>query len=378
MIFTKYSFVMGILWFFCAAILGSCLLLREKGRTCSIIAFIFVFGVVRMILPADIFQCRVIQDWHVYPQIQKLWRLTPFPGVAVWETIIWVWAAGTAVFLCWQVFQFWRLFRARRQAISVPESSLIMEVCQKAACIMGYRGDIHLVVSAQCQEPALFGFWTPWIFLSEEAAALPTDELQGVLCHEISHFQHRDLWYKTGLLTLRCLLWWNPAAHLLARSGEQLLELQCDCRVCQRLTTVEQMCYLNAIIKMLKLGSRKLSKIPMGCGGQASRKFLAQRFHLALYPCRKQPRRRTIIAAVLIFALFLASYTFTIQPASRPTQDDLEYSNIISGPAVTSFIFHETDGTYSLIIDGIMRDILTAAEVEAEPYCTYQIIETGG
>ncbi len=156
------------------------------------------------------------------------------------------------------------------------------------------------------------------------------------------------------------------------------MELECDRLVCQHLSSTEQLSYLNAIKKMIQPGSPNGDKIPMGFVGRTSKKMLLQRFRVALHPQRALSRKALILIAILCVLAFLASYCFILQPASHPTSEDLGNSQVIPGPAETSFILHESDGTYSLFIDGIMRDILTAAEIMTEPYCTYEIVEIGG
>lgn len=153
---------------------------------------------------------------------------------------------------------------------------------------------------------------------------------------------------------------------------------ECDRLVCQHLSSTEQLSYLNAIKKMIQPGSPNGDKIPMGFVGRTSKKMLLQRFRVALHPQRALSRKALILIAILCVLAFLASYCFILQPASHPTSEDLGNSQVIPGPAETSFILHESDGTYSLFIDGIMRDILTAAEIMTEPYCTYEIVEIGG
>lgn len=129
-----------------------------------------------------------------------------------------------------------------------------MAIYRAAAQRMGYEGALHLVTNAQCDRLVMIGFRSPWILLPGDAAKLSEEELFGALCHEICHFQRRDMWRKIGFLSLRCLFWWNPAAYLMARKGEHLMELECDRLVCQHLSSTEQLSYLNAIKKMIQPG----------------------------------------------------------------------------------------------------------------------------
>ena len=70
MIVTKYSLMMGIVWFTCVTFLGSCLLSREKGRTFQIVALVFLLGAARALLPVEILHGHVVQCWNLYPQVR--------------------------------------------------------------------------------------------------------------------------------------------------------------------------------------------------------------------------------------------------------------------------------------------------------------------
>ena len=96
MIVTKYSLMMGIVWFTCVTFLGSCLLSREKGRTFQIVALVFLLGAARALLPVEILHGHVVQCWNLYPQVRDLWNLELFPGLTVLEALAQVWAVGAA------------------------------------------------------------------------------------------------------------------------------------------------------------------------------------------------------------------------------------------------------------------------------------------
>ena len=241
MIVTKYSLMMGMVWFTCVTFLGSCLLSKEKGRTFQIVALVFLLGAARALLPVEILHGHVVQCWNLYPQVRDLWNLELLPGLTVLEALAQVWAVGATVFLVGLAAQIWRLHQIRLKALPLPEGDPVMAICRAAAQRMGYEGALHLVTNAQCDRLVMIGFRSPWILLPGDAAKLSEEELFGALCHEICHFQRRDMWRKIGFLSLRCLFWWNPAAYLMARKGEHLMELECDRLVCQHLSSAEQL-----------------------------------------------------------------------------------------------------------------------------------------
>ena len=161
MIVTKYSLMMGIVWFTCVTFLGSCLLSREKGRTFQIVALVFLLGAARALLPVEILHGHVVQCWNLYPQVRDLWNLELFPGLTVLEALAQVWAVGATVFLVGLAAQIWRLHQIRLKALPLPESDPVMAIYRAAAQRMGYEGALHLVTNAQCDRLVMIGFRSP-------------------------------------------------------------------------------------------------------------------------------------------------------------------------------------------------------------------------
>ena len=74
--------------------------------------------------------------------------------------------------------------------------------------------------------PMLAGLFRPVILLPWEG---PEDNgLDYALLHELIHLRRRDIWLKALCLWVRCLYWFNPLTHLMARLLERDMELACD------------------------------------------------------------------------------------------------------------------------------------------------------
>ena len=128
MIVTKYSLMMGMVWFTCVTFLGSCLLSKEKGRTFQIVALVFLLGAARALLPVEILHGHVVQCWNLYPQVRDLWNLELLPGLTVLEALAQVWAVGATVFLVGLAAQIWRLHQIRLKALPLPEGDPVRAI----------------------------------------------------------------------------------------------------------------------------------------------------------------------------------------------------------------------------------------------------------
>jgi len=74
--------------------------------------------------------------------------------------------------------------------------------------------------------PMTMGITQPVIILPQEIHA--PDLLRLILRHELVHIKYKDTLRKFMLITLRCVLWFNPFVHALTAQANKDFELRCD------------------------------------------------------------------------------------------------------------------------------------------------------
>lgn len=375
MVYTKYSIIMGLLWFTLAIGVGSRMLFASRRYSGTVVLAAFVLGALRALFPAELMAGIVINDWVVYPLLQRLWTWEPTPGVSLLRTLGWLWLLGTIVSLGLLAFRYGLLFQSRRRAVPVREDEAIFDLCRRAAERTRYEGTIHLALTRDCDSPVQVGFTELWILLPAKALELPQEGLVGVMCHEICHFRSRDLWIKLGLLILRSLLWWNPLVYPFVRNVEQLMELRCDEKVCGSLSEGEKVDYLSTLTSILRGVERKPALTPMGYVGIQRGRYLRQRFREILKPRAPVSKRGNAAALMLCAVVFLGSYFVTVQPASLPGASELESVTEDGGTAGSFFILHNPDGTYDLYRNGSFAGSVAQGNLGKLPYSSYPIFE---
>lgn len=375
MLYSKYSVIMGLIWFTLASAAGSWMLFAKRKYSRVVIFMIFVLGALRMLLPAEFMSSLIVNDWMLYPLLQRLWTWEPAPGVTLLQTLSGLWLIGAVISLSLLAYRYGLLFRARRNAVPVQEDDRIYAMCRKAARLTNFDGTIHLAMTQDCDTPVQAGFTELWILLPAGARDLSESGLVGVMCHEIFHFRRRDLWKKLALLIVRSILWWNPLVYLFARNVEQLMELHCDENVCRELNEWEKLDYLTALTKILRGVGKEPALTPMGYVGIQKKQYLRQRFNELLKPRAPVSRRENVIAALLCILVFCGSYFFTVQPASLPTDTELGSVMDDSNAANISFILHYPDGVYELYEGGVFAGEISRGNLEKMPYSSYPVYE---
>lgn len=172
-----------------------------------------------------------------------------------------------------------------------------------------------LLVSDQVRVP--FSAWAPGL----RVVVVPTSllsrfrELQMAIRHEMQHHRQQDTVWLYLYALLKALFFWNPAAHLLARSIRELQEFACDAAVVARPGTSPRS-YCRSLVwvaeQSVGLPERHLSA---SMNGNSSRSLLKRRVD-ALLVKPKQRLGNTSVMATSAIAMILMSLVAAVSAAA--------------------------------------------------------------
>jgi beta-lactamase regulating signal transducer with metallopeptidase domain len=160
--------------------------------------------------------------------------------------------------------------------------------------------------------PAVIGVLRPRVIVPADFAELYTPREQVVvLAHEQTHIARHDSRTNAAVALVRCVNWFNPAAHLLAHYLRIDQEFACDAQVVAAHPTARRS-YAQAMLKA-QLAARPL---PMGCyWPAASAHPLAQRVRLLSHAAPSRGRRRLGTLAMALLGLGGAWSAWASRPA---------------------------------------------------------------
>ena len=172
--------------------------------------------------------------------------------VTVGQCILFLWLAGALIRIAGLL---WKLLLHRRQRCSIqlqgPESRL-MDLFKETARELGYNGEVRLAVSADAATAYQIGYRCPFILLPRNIWTFSEWDVRNMLRHELCHFLGRDLWVKTSLQVLTCLLWWIPFLYPIGDWLNQSLEMSCDRRACQGFSEEQRLAYLDTLLRLMR------------------------------------------------------------------------------------------------------------------------------
>ena len=224
--------------------------------------------------------------------------------VDITDILLTLWLAGVIACVLWQGIGYYRLIRSLKGTSCSVERADLHTILQEQCADLVIDREIPLRVSSAADCPMLAGFIHPTLYLPDER--ISRTDAAFIFRHELTHYKHGDLWLKLLLLAARCLHWFNPLVHLIARFAQEDIEAACDDAVVRGHDGAYRRAYGETILRSAIAQSQK-RKALVSCFGD-DKKTLMRRFE-GLFD--KSVKKRGV-ALVVMIALLVGSLGCTI------------------------------------------------------------------
>ena len=203
------------------------------------------------------------------------------------------------------------LKRTAKPAVREDLEAVLREQCVE----LGIDRAIPLYVTPAADCPMLAGFFRPALYLPDEN--LSRLDAAFIFRHELTHYKHGDLWLKLLLVLAKCVHWFNPLVHLMARFAHEDIELACDDAVVRGQSSAYRRAYGETILRSAIAQSQR-RKALVSCFGD-DKKTLMRRFEgLFDKSVKKRGVALVVMVAVLVGSL---GCVVAVGDASLPTDD---------------------------------------------------------
>ena len=224
--------------------------------------------------------------------------------VDITDILLTLWLAGVIACVLWQGIGYYRLIRSLKGTSQPVERADLHTILQEQCADLVIDREIPLRVSSAADCPMLAGFIHPTLYLPDEC--ISRTDAAFIFRHELTHYKHGDLWLKLLLLAARCLHWFNPLVHLIARFAQEDIEAACDDAVVRGHDGAYRRAYGETILRSA-IAQAKKRKALVSCFGD-DKKTLMRRFE-GLFD--KSVKKRGV-ALVVMIALLVGSLSCTI------------------------------------------------------------------
>ena len=262
--------------------------------------------------------------------------------VDITDILLTLWLAGVIACVLWQGIGYYRLIRSLKGTSRSVERADLHTILQEQCADLVIDREIPLRVSAAADCPMLAGFIHPTLYLPDER--ISRTDAAFIFRHELTHYKHGDLWLKLLLLAARCLHWFNPLVHLIARFAQEDIEAACDDAVVRGHDGAYRRAYGETILRSAIAQAQK-RKALVSCFGD-DKKTLMRRFE-GLFD--KSVKKRGV-ALVVMIALLVGSLSCTIAVGDRSTpQTTEERALLIANTFAQAYVDEDAEGFYKYL-----------------------------
>ena len=231
--------------------------------------------------------------------------------VDIAKVLLALWLVGAAACVLRQGIGYCSLTRSLKRTAKPAECADLHAVLRQQCAELHIDREIPLRVSAAADCPMLAGFVRPTLYLPDES--ISGTDAAFIFRHELTHYRHGDLWLKLLLVLAKCVHWFNPLVHLMARFAQEDIELACDDAVVRGQSSAYRRAYGETILRSAIAQSQR-RKALVSCFGD-DKKTLMRRFE-GLFD--KSVKKRGV-ALVVMIAVLVGSLGCTIAVGENDT-----------------------------------------------------------
>lgn len=279
--------------------------------------------------------------------------------VDITDILLTLWLAGVISCILWQGIGYYRLIRSLKGTSQPVERADLHTILQEQCADLVIDREIPLRISSAADCPMLAGFIHPTLYLPDERISR-TDAVF-IFRHELTHYKHGDLWLKLLLLAARCLHWFNPLVHLIARFAQEDIEAACDDAVVRGHDGAYRRAYGETILRSAIAQAQK-RKALVSCFGD-DKKTLMRRFE-GLFD--KSVKKRGV-ALVVMIALLVGSLGCVVAVGEKkPNQTTEERALMMANTFAQAYVDEDTEAFNKYLVpnsENLVDNFTTGAAV---------------
>lgn len=352
---TFFSVLMTILWSNILILLFY--IIRTKTSllgVCSVsgVIVLYLFCLIRMLLPIEFFWTEVITAPQIYNKIYDLFSYKLNIGIElhIYEWLLVISLMGTVFIMLYTISQYVKVIRYFN-SLETTRDKKALDILEN----ISQNRNLNIVQTSAIRMPCCIGVFNKRILIPDKLYT--KRELYYIIFHEYSHLQNNDFLIKILINIMIAFFWWSPFAYLLKKDLNQSLEIRCDNLVVKKLNRQERCEYLEVMLNEFKYSSELLN-----CEKQRNMMLyllenhsdkLIERFRLVADNRQHSTKIGKMSAWVMAGCLLICSYSFVIQSKYEVAKCEIETDkDTFEVNDENSYIVRNSDGSYSFYSQG--------------------------
>jgi beta-lactamase regulating signal transducer with metallopeptidase domain len=212
--------------------------------------------------------------------------------------------AGTLIFIAVILVQGYCLKRRIFAVCHLTAEEQTLGILFKCKQKMGIAKEILVYIAPYISTPFVYGSFKPRIVLPD--IKFTSEELRYVFLHELTHWKRHDLWFKSLMLFINALYWFNPLAYLARHEIDRFCEQSCDESVTKAMNPQERRKYCELILSVLWNATDQKNHLSSVYAFSNKRKHLERRISMILKK-KGFKNKKLALAAAITLTLLVAS-----------------------------------------------------------------------
>ena len=246
-----------------------------------------------------------------------------------WNVVFIVWAVGMVISLIHFAVRY-KAFRKSIRRLSRSAGRDTQILADGIATTMNIWSEVKVLVVKGLASPMMTGLFKPTVLLPEREFSKA--ELRLVIRHELTHFKHKDLWFKLLVVLCRAVYWFDPIMLLIDRCIDRECEYFCDSSVMKGENAEVRKKYCESILDTVSAQSRHNSSLRpvMATNFCVSKKGLKHRLGLILSKKAKKKYLAVCAAAVALTAVSGSLIAFAESEKAEQAQPTPNNAQVIA------------------------------------------------
>lgn len=222
-----------------------------------------------------------------------------------WNVLFIVWFTGLLIMAGYEVLRYQSVYKSVRRWIRSVPKEYILELDRVKKEMHIYK-DIPVYQCSKVCSPMIVGLRKPTIILPEKS--YKKDSLYFIYKHELTHFCHRDLYYKCIQTITKCVYWFHPMVYKMYQQAAFDVELLCDERVTKNES--REFCRAYSFVLLDTLTEQNTKPFPLStCFMNGGKKQMKERF-LRIMSEKKAKYGIAFFGVLIVCALVLGNISF--------------------------------------------------------------------
>lgn len=251
---------------------------------------------------------------------------------------------------------------------------------------------VEVFQSSLIKTPCTVGWIRPEIFIPEKVYT--TDEREWLLCHELTHIRHGDVFWKCAVMLCVICHWYNPFVYYLFRQYSVMCEYYCDAECMKNRDIEEKKNYAIFLVRSaVAVKPRHRLAIMQGLtnNGERMQERVDRIITENTYPVWRTNLVVTGILAVLCMCSLMTVFVYSAtQEQDTPAEDntfteeewdyfygeDPSFDDEKLDFSESPLIFQSEKGEETAVLQSVLMNASSNKRTESQKACTH-VMENG-